>query len=213
MAHPAHPTQGRRAWSRQTTDYGRPVRKWPSLHSRKSIPTPRFLGTAEAYFVCHIDPNFQIIWFMPSLCVGSPWDRQSSVCLQSTVVTTEPPKKKSKKASPQTPPYNPINPSKSLKKSPFCQAVCICLYWSKKFYENFPICKKLTLCTARVISNQPWQLTVAKINKVFLARISNWNLLANDVFRDKCATFCNFHIRGRLLQLPGLLNRLKPKSL
>ena len=85
------------------------------------------------------------------------------------------------------------------------------VYWFKNkiFYENFPICKKLTLCTARVISSQPWQLTVAKINKVFLARISNWNLLANDVFRDKCATFCNFHIRGRLLQLPGLLNRLK----
>ena len=29
------------------------------------------------------------------------------------------------------------------------------------------------------------------------------------MFRDKCATFCNFHIRGRLLQLLGLLNRLK----
>ena len=38
----------------------RPVRKSPLLHGRKSTPTPKFLGTAEAYFVCHISPNFQI---------------------------------------------------------------------------------------------------------------------------------------------------------
>ena len=43
-----------------TTDYGRPVRKLPSLHGRKSTPTPKFLGTAKAYFVCHISQNFQI---------------------------------------------------------------------------------------------------------------------------------------------------------
>ena len=42
------------------TDYGRPVRKWPSLHGRKSNPNPKFLGTAEANFVCHFDPKFQI---------------------------------------------------------------------------------------------------------------------------------------------------------
>ena len=42
------------------TDYGRPVRKSPSLHDRKSTPTPKFLATAEAYFVCHIGPNFEI---------------------------------------------------------------------------------------------------------------------------------------------------------
>ena len=42
------------------TDYGFPVRKLLSLHGRKSTPTPKFLGTAEAYFVCHIGPNFQI---------------------------------------------------------------------------------------------------------------------------------------------------------
>ena len=36
------------------------VRKSPSLHSRKSTPTPKFLGTAQAFFVCHIGPNFQI---------------------------------------------------------------------------------------------------------------------------------------------------------
>ena len=41
-------------------DYGRPVRKSPSLHGRKSTRTPKFLGAAEAYFVCHIGPNFQI---------------------------------------------------------------------------------------------------------------------------------------------------------
>ena len=43
-----------------TTDYGCPVRKLPSLHGRKSTPNPKYLGTAEAYFVCHIGPNFQI---------------------------------------------------------------------------------------------------------------------------------------------------------
>ena len=40
------------------TDYGRPVRKSTSLHGRKS--TPKFIGKAEAYFVFHIGPNFQI---------------------------------------------------------------------------------------------------------------------------------------------------------
>ena len=43
-----------------TTDYGRLARKSPSLHSRKLTPTPKFLGIAEAYFVCHIGPIFQI---------------------------------------------------------------------------------------------------------------------------------------------------------
>ena len=41
-----------------TTDYGRPVRKLSSLHGRKSNPKPKFIGTAEAYFVCHIGPDF-----------------------------------------------------------------------------------------------------------------------------------------------------------
>ena len=54
----------------RSTDYGRPERKQPSLHGRKFTPTPKSLGTAEAYFVCHIGPIFQI--FMPSLGVGSP---------------------------------------------------------------------------------------------------------------------------------------------
>ena len=42
------------------TDYGRPVRKLPSLHGRKSNPNPKFLGTTAAYFVCRIGPKFQI---------------------------------------------------------------------------------------------------------------------------------------------------------
>ena len=42
------------------TDYGRPVRKSSSLHGRKSTPNPKFLGAAEAYFVCHVSPKFQI---------------------------------------------------------------------------------------------------------------------------------------------------------
>ena len=29
---------------------------WPKINS----PNPKYFGTAEAYFVCHIDPNFQI---------------------------------------------------------------------------------------------------------------------------------------------------------
>ena len=44
----------------EITDYGHLVRKSPSLHGQKSTPTPKFLGMAEAYFVCHISPNFQI---------------------------------------------------------------------------------------------------------------------------------------------------------
>ena len=42
------------------TDYGRPDREQPSLHGRKFTPTPKFLGMAAAYFVCHIGPNFQV---------------------------------------------------------------------------------------------------------------------------------------------------------
>ena len=44
----------------KNTDYGRSVRKSPLLYGRKSTPTPKCLGTTEAYFVCHIGPNFQI---------------------------------------------------------------------------------------------------------------------------------------------------------
>ena len=44
----------------QLMDYGRLEKKLPSLHGRKFNPNPKFLGTAEAYFVCHIGPIFQI---------------------------------------------------------------------------------------------------------------------------------------------------------
>ena len=47
-------------YTSQYTDYGRLVRKSPSLHGRKSNPDPKFIVMTEAYFVCHIDPNFQI---------------------------------------------------------------------------------------------------------------------------------------------------------
>ena len=43
-----------------TADNERPVRKLRSLHGRKPTPIYKFLGTAGAYFVCHIGPNFQI---------------------------------------------------------------------------------------------------------------------------------------------------------
>ena len=59
-----------------STDYGRPNRKYPSLHGRKFNPNPKFLGTDEAYFVSHIGPNFQISLicaFISSLRVRSPW--------------------------------------------------------------------------------------------------------------------------------------------
>ena len=35
-------------------DYGRPVRRFSSLHGQKSSPTHKFFGTVEAYFVCHM---------------------------------------------------------------------------------------------------------------------------------------------------------------
>ena len=40
------------------TDYGRPVRKSPSLHGQKSTPTPKFLGTTEAFFCLPHQPKF-----------------------------------------------------------------------------------------------------------------------------------------------------------
>jgi hypothetical protein len=44
----------------ETTDCGHPERKSISLNGRKSTPTTKFLGTVEAYLVCHIGPSFQI---------------------------------------------------------------------------------------------------------------------------------------------------------
>ena len=51
----------------KTTNYGRPERKKPTLHSRKFTPTPKFLGTAEAYFVATSAQLFRYLWFMASL--------------------------------------------------------------------------------------------------------------------------------------------------
>ena len=42
------------------TDFEHPERNKPSLHGRKFNTNPKFLGTAEAYFVCHIGSIFQI---------------------------------------------------------------------------------------------------------------------------------------------------------
>ena len=44
----------------QVTDYGRPVRKSPSLDGRNSSLNPDFSGIAGAYVVCQIGPKFQI---------------------------------------------------------------------------------------------------------------------------------------------------------
>ena len=52
------------------TNYERPMSKSPSLHGRKSTPTPKFLGMAEVYFVCHIGLNFQI--FLIYAFIGCP---------------------------------------------------------------------------------------------------------------------------------------------
>ena len=46
--------------TRISTDYGHPERNQPSLHGRKFNHNPKVLGTAEAYFVCHIGPIFQM---------------------------------------------------------------------------------------------------------------------------------------------------------
>ena len=41
---------------------------WPKINSHSQI-----LRYDRAYFVCHIGPNFQILWIMLSLGVRSPW--------------------------------------------------------------------------------------------------------------------------------------------
>ena len=53
-------------------DYGRPVRKSPSLHGQKSNPNSKFLSTAKAYFVCLIGPKFQISLMFAF--IGCPWN-------------------------------------------------------------------------------------------------------------------------------------------
>ena len=54
-------------------DYRRPVRKSLPLHGRKIHSHSQFFGTAEAYFVCHIGPNFQIFLIYAFIGVRSPW--------------------------------------------------------------------------------------------------------------------------------------------
>ena len=54
-----------------TLDYRRPVRKLTSLNDQKSTPAPKFLGTAEAYFVCHIAQIFRFLW--NGCWYYSPW--------------------------------------------------------------------------------------------------------------------------------------------
>ena len=54
-------------------DYGCQVGKSPSLNGQKS--TPKFLGTAKAYFVCTSAQIFRFLWLIPSLGVRSPWTR------------------------------------------------------------------------------------------------------------------------------------------
>ena len=61
------------------TDYGRPVRKSLSLHGRKSTHTPKFSGTSEAYFVCHISPNFQIS--LTYVFIGCPY-KSKEICIK-----------------------------------------------------------------------------------------------------------------------------------
>ena len=75
------------------TDYGHPVRKSPSVHVRKSNLKTKFLGMAEAYFVCHIGPKFQIsliyafigcpqsvVQFMPHLTFWADLRELGSCC-------------------------------------------------------------------------------------------------------------------------------------
>ena len=60
-----------------STDYRHTQRKQSSLHSQKFNSNPKFLGTAEAYFVCHIGPKFQLLFFIYAFieCPQSVGDR------------------------------------------------------------------------------------------------------------------------------------------
>ena len=42
-----------------------------ALHGWIFTPTPKFLGTIEAYFVCHIGPNFSDIFDLCLHCVSA----------------------------------------------------------------------------------------------------------------------------------------------
>ena len=52
--------------------HGLRTRKLPSLHNWKSTPNPKCLGTAKAYSISHIGPNFQI-WALNWVSVVRYW--------------------------------------------------------------------------------------------------------------------------------------------
>ena len=61
-----------------STDYGRPVRKSPSLHGRKSTSHSKIFRYGRSIFCLTHQPNFfRYLWFMPSLGVRSPWAHTS----------------------------------------------------------------------------------------------------------------------------------------
>jgi hypothetical protein len=62
----------RRKVTLSSTDNGRPERKQSSLHGQKFTPNPKFVGIAEAYFVCHIGSNSQISLMYDYAFIGYP---------------------------------------------------------------------------------------------------------------------------------------------
>ena len=69
---------------RCATDYRHPKRKQPSLHGRKFTPTPNFLGTAEAYFVCHIGQTFDLCLHWVSV-VGEMCQNQQPLFISQNI--------------------------------------------------------------------------------------------------------------------------------
>jgi hypothetical protein len=65
------------------------VRKSPSLHGRKFTPTPKFLGKAEAYFVCNIGPNLQISLIWVSLVRGLRYELLGVIALKPNDQSSE----------------------------------------------------------------------------------------------------------------------------
>ena len=51
-------------------DYGRPLRKLSSLQGQKSNPNPKFLGMAEAYFVCQSVQKISLIYVFIRCLLG-----------------------------------------------------------------------------------------------------------------------------------------------
>ena len=62
-------------------------RKTSSLHGQRFTPTPKFLSTAQAYFVYHIGPIFQISSLgVRSLWHGLTWATNSYYMLWTTII-------------------------------------------------------------------------------------------------------------------------------